>query len=124
MKEFFQIVIMVFFAGETVLADHGTIVKDHKYIVPCIIILILSLVYIAGFNYFANSETKKKKSYDLLEGFAFLTGPFLFFAISLVAAFVSGFILWGFYFWEAIIGILIVWAVVAGGILLLEKKLK
>ena len=69
-------------------------------------------------------KLKKKKSYDLLEGFAFLTGPFLFFAISLVAASVSGFILWGFYFWEAIIGILIVWAVVAGGILLLEKKLK
>ena len=60
MKEFFQIVIMVFFASETVFADHGTIVKDHKYIVPCIIILILSLVYIAGFTYFVNSETKKK----------------------------------------------------------------
>ena len=115
---------MVFFASETVLADHGTIVKDHKYIVPCIIILILSLVYIAGFNYFVESETKKKKSYDLLEGFAFLTGPFLFFAISLLAAFVSGMILWGFYFWEVIIGILILVGVVVGGLHLLDKKLK
>ena len=115
---------MVFFASETVFADHGIIVKDHKYIVPCIIILILSLVYIAGFTYFANSETKKKKSYDLLEGFTFLTGPFLFFAISLLAAFVSGWILWGFYFWEVIIGILIIWGVLAGGFLLLDKKLK
>ena len=107
MKKLSGTVILSFLVANQSFADHGIFIKNHDFIKPCIIILVLSLVYIAWFNFDVDRKTKKGETADTFEAISYIAGPGLIFVISLITAFVSGFILIGFYFWPVVIGIII-----------------
>ena len=104
------------------LADHGIFIKNHNFIKPCIIILVLCLFYIAWFNFDVDRKGKRGETADSFEAISYIAGPGLIFVISLIAAFISGFILIGFYFWPVVIGIIIFVIISLVGTRFLTKK--
>ena len=107
MKKILIYVVISFLISNQRFANQGIFIKIHDFIKPCIVILVLSLVYIAWFNFDVDKKTIKGETTDNFEAISYIAGPGLIFVISLIATFVSGFILIGFYFWPVVIGIIL-----------------
>jgi len=122
MKKLLAIVVLCLIWPNLSLADHGIFIKNHNFIKPCIIILVLCLFYIAWFNFDVDRKEKRGETADSFEAISYIAGPGLIFVISLIAAFISGFILIGFYFWPVVIGIIIFVIISLVGTRFLTKK--
>ena len=122
MKKLLGAAILSFLVSNQSFADHGIVFKNHDFIKPCIIILVLSLVYIAWFYFVVFRKTKNGETTDTFEAISFIFGPGLIFVISLITAFVSGFILLSFYFWPVVIAITIFVLLSLVGTHFLEKR--